>query len=89
MLKKEKKILTLVNLSEETRKKISDAMKGQPRTVGSEKPSQQIEVFDLQEKTKTSYNSFSEAAKALNINQSRISMYLKQNQKNPYKGRYT
>jgi len=37
-------------------------MKGQPRTVGSGKPSQQIEVFDLPEKTKTSYNSFSEAA---------------------------
>jgi hypothetical protein len=53
------------------------------------KSSQQIEVFDLQENTTTSYNSVSETARALNINQARIVMYFSRNQKKPYKGRYT
>jgi len=48
-----------------------------------------IEVFDLQKNTTTSYNSMSEAARVLNILRASISMYFKQNQKKPYKGRYT
>jgi group I intron endonuclease len=77
-------------LSEETRKKISDIKKGQQKPSGSGSPSQAIEVFDLQEKTKTSYNSIHEAARALNLpSHKSISMYFKQNQQKPYKGRYT
>ena len=68
------------NHSDETRKKISDA---QPT-------SQVIEVFDLEEKTKTTYNSIREAARALNLpNHSIISHYIQRNQKKPYKGQYT
>jgi group I intron endonuclease len=91
--------------SEETRKKISNAQKGennsmfnrtgeknpmfgQARQEGSGKPSQAIEVTNVQTNTKTSYNSFSEAAKALNIQQSTISMFLKNNKKKPYKNSY-
>ena len=52
--------------------------------------SQQIEVIDLKEITTTYYNSFREAARALNIpNHCIISNYIKNNQKKPYKGRYT
>jgi group I intron endonuclease len=67
------------NYSDETRKKISDA---QPT-------SQEIEVFDLKYKISTTYKSISEAARALNIRQSRISMYFTNNPVKPYKGRYT
>jgi hypothetical protein len=90
------------NHSEETRTKISDAQKGntnkkaKPRAEGAlrifnkkGKPSQVIEVFDLQEKTTTSYNSKSAAARALNINQTVIVKYFANNQQKPYKGRYT
>ena len=48
-----------------------------------------IEVFDLQKNTTTYYNSISEAARALNINKSRISEYFSKNKKKPYKGLYT
>jgi group I intron endonuclease len=74
--------------SDETRKKISDTKKEKPRAEGAGKPSQSIEVFDLQEKTTTSYNSMSEAARALNINQIVIVKYFARNQQKPYKGRY-
>ena len=57
------------------------------RTLG--KNGREIEVTDIKNNTTTSYNSISEAAIALNIKQSRISMYFKYNQKKPYKGRYT
>jgi hypothetical protein len=83
------------NHSEETRTKISDAQKGntnkkaKPRAEGVGSPSQVIEVFDLQEKTTTSYNSKSAAARALNINQTVIVKYFANNQQKPYKGRYT
>jgi group I intron endonuclease len=87
------------NHSDETLQKISDAIKGKnhpmsmfgkARHEGAGKPSQQIEVFDLKEKTTTSYNSMSEAARALNLpNNSIISNYIRNNQKRPYKGRYT
>jgi hypothetical protein len=54
------------------------------------KPSnrKKIEVFDLQEKTTTTYNSISAAARALNIPQSSISSYLAFNRTNPFKKRY-
>jgi group I intron endonuclease len=79
------------NLSEETKKTISDTLKGRPKAegAGNGMPSQAIEVIDLQEKTTTSYNSIREAARALNINQSSIVTYFIRNQQKPYKGRYT
>jgi hypothetical protein len=57
---------------------------------GSGTPSQAIEVFDLEEKTTTSYNSMSEAARALNLPRYNvIANYIQNNQVQPYKGRYT
>jgi group I intron endonuclease len=83
-------------LSEETRKKISDAIKGenhpmygQPRHEGAGKPSQQISVTDSELNITTNYNSISEAACALNISHSIIVRYFARNQQKPYKGRYT
>ena len=64
------------NHTEKTKTIMSEANKGKPRAEGSGKPSQQIEVTDIKNNTTTSYNSISEAAIALNIKQSRISMYL-------------
>ena len=61
---------------------------GQPRVERSGKPSQQIEVTDIKNNTTTSYNSMSEAARALNILRISIVMYFRQNQQKPYKGRY-
>jgi group I intron endonuclease len=81
------------NHSEETKTKISDSISGQnnpnygKKVEGSGKPSQQIEVFDSQENTTTSYDSISAAAIALYIKQSTISSYFSRNQK-LYKGRY-
>jgi group I intron endonuclease len=85
--------------SDETRKKISDTCKkiensgrfkkGQKKLGGSGKPSQQIEVFDFQEKTTTYYNSISDATRALNLSSHKIiANYLLRNQKKLYKGRY-
>jgi len=48
-----------------------------------------IKVFDLQENITTTYNSIREAARALNINNATIVNYFTNNQKKPYKGRYT
>jgi group I intron endonuclease len=82
--------------SDKSKQIMSDAKKrennpnfGKPRAEGAGKPSQSIEVFDLQEKTTTSYNSMSEAARALNINLTVIVKYFANNQQKPYKGRYT
>jgi len=51
---------------------------------------QKIEVFDLKENTITYYNSFREAARALNFpNHKIISNYFLRNQNKPYKDRYT
>jgi len=81
--------------SDDTKKIMSDAKKGeknpnygQPRTEGSGKASQVIEVVDLEEKTTITYDSKSAAARALNIRNSNIDMYFLNNQKKPYKGRY-
>jgi group I intron endonuclease len=75
--------------TDETRKKISDAILGQARPIGSGRASQQIIVFDNKTNQTITYNSICEAAIALNIKQSRISMYFANNQQKPYKGQYT
>jgi hypothetical protein len=62
----------------ETRAKISAS---QPNSI-------KLEVLDLETNISTTYDSTSEAARALNIAQSRISMYFNRNQIKPYKGRF-
>ncbi len=47
-----------------------------------------IEVADLQTGISISYNSMSEAAKAINTRHSSISNYFASNQKTPFKKRY-
>jgi hypothetical protein len=83
--------------SDKSKTKISDAQKGntsgfkkgEPKPKGSGSPAQGIEVIDkYNNDTTTSYNSISEAARALNINPGIISGYLINNQVKPYKGRY-
>jgi group I intron endonuclease len=80
--------------SEETIKKLSDANKGEnnpmygkPRAEGAGCPSKAIEVFDLQEKTTTSYNSISEATRVLGF-PSHISIQYSLNTGKAYKKRY-
>jgi hypothetical protein len=75
--------------SEEYRAKMSASMMG--NSNGKNQPNaQKIEVTDLELDTKTLYNSLNEAARALNIPQSRITKYFSQNgyQQKPYKGRF-
>ena len=79
---KTKKILSEINKGEK------NPMHGKPRPSGSARPSQAIEVTDIKNNTTTSYNSMSEAARALNILRISIVMYFRQNQQKPYKGRY-
>jgi len=74
--------------SDKSKQIMSDAKKDKPKVEGSGRPSQQIEVVDLQEKTSTYYNSISEAARALNIHKSVIGYYFSRNQTNPYKDKY-
>jgi group I intron endonuclease len=81
--------------TEEVRAKMCDAKMGEnnpmfgvPRPEGAGSPSQPIEVVDMEKNETTIYNSMSEAARALNINKSRISTYFSNNQKKPYKGSY-
>jgi group I intron endonuclease len=62
---------------------------GKPKAEGAGKLSQKIEVFDKDTNETTRYDSISAAARALNINQARISKYFFRNQQNLYKGRYT
>ena len=82
--------------SQETKDKISDALKGdkhprfgKARPVGSGRLSQAIEVTDIKNNTTTTYDSMRDAARALNIKLSRISMYFSRDQQKPYKGIYT
>jgi len=74
--------------TEETKQKMSEAHVGHKRAEGAGRPSQSIEVFDLKEDTTTTYDSIREAARALNIRQTRISEFFIRNQLKPYKGRY-
>jgi group I intron endonuclease len=79
-------------ISNETRQKISDALKGRSKPEGAGSPSQSIEVTDMtlpKNNQTTTYDSIREAARALNINHSRITMYFTKNQQKPYKGIYT
>jgi len=66
-------------LSNETKKKISDAM---PTSI-------KIEVTDITNNTTISYDSIHEAARALNCNESSIRYNIQYNSKKPYKGIYT
>jgi group I intron endonuclease len=82
--------------SEETKKIMSDVHKGKTHSEETKNKillsmpnSSKIEVFDLQEKTTTIYNSMGEAARALDIRWESIKNYLARNQQNPYKARYT
>jgi len=75
------------NRSEESRAKISGALKGNSNAKNHPN-SLKIEVTDLEKDTSTIYNSMREAAKALNIHVSIISRYFSNNQKKPYKKRY-
>jgi hypothetical protein len=53
-----------------------------PRAEGAGRPSQQIEVFDLETNLSTTYESIYEAARTLNFPQSIISKYFTNNQQN-------
>ena len=82
--------------SDETKTKISDALKGEnhpnfgkKKHKGSGRASQAIEVFDNKNNQTTTYDSISAAARALNIRNSNINMYFLNNQEKPYKGKYT
>jgi group I intron endonuclease len=76
--------------SDETKTIMSEAKKGKPRAEGAGKPFQKVEVFDKKTNKTTTYNSISEAARALNLsNHKIITNYILRNQKKPYKGIYT
>jgi len=76
-----------IQKSEETRAKMSASKMA--NSNGKNHPnSLKIQVTDIEFNSSTLYNSMNEAARALNIPQSRISLYFKNNQKKPYKGRY-
>ena len=61
-----------------------------PKPEESGNPSQAIEVTDITNNQTTTYDSISEAARALNLpNFQAIANYIKNNQQKPYKGRYT
>jgi len=85
------------NHTEETKTIMSDIKKGEKNPMynkskpeGAGKASQGIEVFEIKNNTTTYYDSINEAARALNISSHNIiSNYIKNNQKKPYKGKYT
>ena len=79
------------NHSEETKTKISEALAGKPKPKpeGSGRASQAIEVTDITNNTTISYDSISEAVRALNIPSHKVIVnYIKNNQQKPYKGIY-
>jgi hypothetical protein len=92
LLKPEYNILPIAGSSlgykhtEESKAKISKALKG--HKGGFQPRSQKIEVTDIELNTSTIYNSIGAAARALNITQSRISLYFNRNQIKPLNGRY-
>jgi group I intron endonuclease len=83
--------------SEETLKKLSEAKKGKnhpmfgkARIVGSGKPSQKLEVTNIDTNEKTCYDSISAAAIGLKVHNQNLSRYLLQDlPKKPYKKKYT
>ena len=79
---------TVDKMSAAANKGEKNPMFGRPKPEGSGRLSQKISVVDLLTNETTKYDWLSEAAKALGIKGSRISMYLINNQKKPYKGRY-
>ena len=88
-------------LSELTKAKMSDSQKavnrsgknhpmfGKAKPEGAGTPSQKIEVLDLLTNERIEYESINAAALALGVNRSTISLYFINNQKKPYKNRYT
>jgi group I intron endonuclease len=85
------------NHSEKTLCKISVSKKGENHPLFGKQNSayrasppnaKKIEVTDIELNTKTIYDSTGEAARALNIAQSIISMYFNRNQIKPLNGRY-
>jgi hypothetical protein len=76
-----------VRCSERNRWRIIICLENQ-NLQDQEAHSQAIEVLNLQENTKTSYNFISEATIALNIPFQSIYSYLTRNQKKPYKKQY-
>jgi hypothetical protein len=74
--------------TEETKQKMSEVRKGillgRPKPEGAGRPPQAIEVFELETGNKNTYESAKEAGRALNIDGSIISRYLRTNQKKPY-----
>jgi hypothetical protein len=76
-----------IQKSEETKAKMSASKMGNSNSK-IQPNAQQILVTDLELNTKTIYNSMREAARALNISIQGISLYFKNNQKKPLKGRY-
>jgi len=77
--------------SDDTKKIMSEVKKGKPKIEGSGtgRPYQAIEVFNKENNQTTTYDSISEAARALNISQSTITNYILRSQQKPYKGIYT
>jgi 1,6-anhydro-N-acetylmuramate kinase len=63
-------------------------MFGKCRAEGAGRPSQAIEVLDLNTNQTTTYESIREAARALSISQNSISQYFSKNQQKPCKRRY-
>jgi group I intron endonuclease len=63
-------------------------MFGKPRASGAGSAPQKIEVFDQKTNLTTTFDSISEAAKALSISSSSIRSYFCKNQQKPYKDRY-
>jgi len=63
-------------------------IKGNIKPLGSGRPNQKIEVFDLKENTTTTYDSISAAARASGVLLPTVRNYLARNQQKPYKGRY-
>lgn len=76
------------NHSEETRARMSNIQKGRPRTEGSGKPTQKIEVYDIKNNITKEFDSMSAAALALNIGQSTISKYLARKDQKFFKNQY-
>ena len=68
---------------------MSEAKKGQPRTEGAGKASQQIEVTDIKNNITTSYDSINKAAEALNIYIVESLIILNKIKRNRIKVKYT